>query len=213
MSSDLRSALGVQPDPDFDLDLPPGWSRREVDDETFNLMVADLRRRTMEVHRPEIYAEARRLLKKSFDDMRRGGAFAFFCATEESDSTMWLPASIVASVRRPEPRQSLDDIARTLILSHGAKPLMGDMRTLRFEKESRVQMGAEPVVSHSVTYLIPMPGTKRRRALQLVGAFSVAAGTPSGDDKVLATKFLFDSCVASLRWEERLRPRPEAPQA
>jgi hypothetical protein len=192
--------LGVPPDPDFDIVLPPGWSRRGVDDDTFNMMIAGLRRRTMEAHKPEIYAEARRLLKKSFDDMRQAGAFAFFSATEQDDSTLWIPASIIASIRRPEPGHSLDDFARDLIRNHGAAPLMGDMKTLRFEKESIVSMGAESVVSHSVTYLIPMPGTKRRRALQLVGGFSVALGTSSVDDRVAATKFLFDSCVSSLRW-------------
>jgi hypothetical protein len=170
----LRDSLGVVPDPDFEMDLPPGWSRRAVDDETFDMMVSGLKKRLMQQHKPDVFTEVRRMLKKSFDDMRQAGGFAFFVATEQDPATLWMPASIVASIRRAEPGASLDDLARNLIVNRGATPLMDDVRTLRYEQEKNIQLGGESVLSRSVTYLIPIPGSKRRRALQLDAGF----GTP-----------------------------------
>lgn len=198
----LRESLGVVPDPDFEMDLPPGWSRRAVDDETFDMMVSGLKRRLMQQHKPDAFTEVRRMLKKSFDDMRQAGGFAFFIATEQDPATLWMPASIVASIRRAEPGTSLDDLARNLIVNRGATPLMDDPRTLRYEQEKNIQLGGESVVSRSVTYLIPIPGTKRRRALQLDAGFGTPLTMSANDPYVLATKFLFDSCVSTLRWRE-----------
>lgn len=200
--SGLRESLGVVPDPDFEMDLPPGWSRRAVDEETFNVMVSGLKQRLMQQHKPDVFTEARRMLKKSFDDMRQAGAFAFFVATEQSSATLWMPASMIASVRRAEPGSSLDDMARDLIVRRGATPLMDDVRTLRYQQETTIRLGAESVLSRSVTYLIPIPGTKRRRALQIVAGFGTPLNMPANDPYVLATTFLFDSCVSTLRWRE-----------
>ena len=74
-------------------------------------------------------------LEAGFADMRRGGVFAYFCPTDPGDTTLAIPASLNASIRRAEPGQTLDDMVRTLIRSHGATPLLGDRRTLRVEKE------------------------------------------------------------------------------
>lgn len=196
----LRESLGVAPDPDFEMSLPPGWLRSAVDEQTFEAMVSGLKRRLMQEHKPELYVELRRMLKKSFDEMRQNGAFAFFVATEQQRTTLWLPASMVASIRRPDPGSSLDELARSLIVGRGAKPLMGDARTLRYEQEKTIQVGGDSVVSRTATYLIPIPGTKRRRALQIVGGFATPLDMASDDPYVLGTKFLFDSCVSSLRW-------------
>lgn len=200
-ASDLRAAMGISADPEFDMTLPPGWSRRAVDDETFEIMVSGLKQRLMQAHKIEMYAETRRLLKKSFDDMRANGATAFFVATEKDNpATLWMPASMIASIRRAEPGTSLDAMARELIRGHGATPLLGDIRTLRYEKEKRVQVGSESVRNWSVTYLLPIPGTNRRRALQLVAGFGAPLSVPQDDPKVLAIKHLFDTCVSTVRW-------------
>src|SRR5690606_4509442 len=107
--SDLRQALGAQPDPEFDLELPTGWSRREPDEATMHDMLAAMKRRLMESHRPDLYAQAKVLVERAFDDMRRGGVFAFFSATDPGPDTLFVPSTINASVRRAEPGQSLDD--------------------------------------------------------------------------------------------------------
>lgn len=180
--------------------LPPGWTRRPVDEATLQDMLAGLRQRLMKQHQPEAYANLSALVKQSFLAMQKDGAFAFFSATEEDDSTLWIPASIIASERRAEAGQTLDDLARMLIREYDATPLHEDKRTLRFERERQVRLGTETVISQSVVYLTPIPGTGRRRALQLVAGFGRPPGEAPDDPLLLQMKHLFDTCVSTLRW-------------
>lgn len=196
----LRDDLGVRPDPDFDMDLPQGWARHRVDDDTLQTMLVAAKRRCMEEHKPHFYAEAKAMIEGSFDSMRRSGVFAYFCATDSDPGTLFIPASMNASIRRADPGHTLDDLARTLIRGHGATPLLGDRRTLRFEKEKSVRMGTETVVNHSVVYMTPVPGTHRRRALALVAGFARPLETSPDAESVAAQRLMFDACVASLRW-------------
>lgn len=199
-STDLRAELGAPQEPEFDLTLPPGWTRRDVDEATYESMLTDLRRRLMQQHKPQAYAQVRPLFQQAFESMQREGAFAFFAPAEPDPDTLWLPASIVASVRRAEPGETLDPFVRSLIQHDGATPLRGDKRTLRFERERTTRIETETVISESVYYLTPVPGTGRRRALQLVAGFGRSVDTPADDEHVVAMKFLFDATVASLRW-------------
>lgn len=186
--------------PDFEMTLPPGWTRKPVDDATLDDMLARLRDRLMKQHQPQAYAQLRGLVKESFASMKKDGAFAFFSATEEDDSTLWIPASIIASERRGEAGQSLDDLARMLIREYDATPLREDKRTMRFERERTVRLGNETVISQSIVYLTPIPGTGRRRALQLVAGFGRTPGESADDPYLLEMKRLFDTCVSTLRW-------------
>ncbi|UFU07090.1 hypothetical protein [Ruania halotolerans] len=199
-TTSLRQDLGVRPDPEFELDLPPGWSRREPDDATLQSMLSDLKQRLMQAHRPDMYAQMKTLMEQSFDDMRRGGVLAFFSATDPGPDTLFVPSSINASILTAEPGRSLDDVARTLFRDHGATPLFGDKRTLRAEKEKTVRIGTDTLISHSVVYLTPVPGAKRRRALQLMVAFARKPETAPDDPWLDSMRVLFDSCVSTLRW-------------
>jgi hypothetical protein len=198
--TDLRAELGAPEHPDFDLALPPGWTRREPDDATLDVLLTGLRDRLMREHQPQVYAQVRPQLTQAFEAMRREGAFAFFMATEPQDDTLWIPASIVATVRRAEPGETLDPFVRGLIQQEGATPLLEDKRTLRFERERTVRIQTETIVNHSVFYLTPVPGTGRRRALQLVAGFGRTVETPPEHPSVVAMKVLFDACVSTLRW-------------
>lgn len=199
--SDLRAELGARAVPEFEMTLPPGWTRKAVDETALDEMLGALRTRLMEAHRPEAYVELQPLLRQSFKAMQREGAFAFFTATEPDESTVWLPASIIASERRAEAGETLDDLAVQLIREHGATPLAGDKRTLRFERERPARLGSQTVINHSIIYLTPIPGTGRRKALQLVAGFGRAPEDAADDPFVMKTKYLFDSCVATLRWK------------
>lgn len=196
----LRHELGAPPYPDFEMKLPPGWVRRDIDDVTLASMRDDLKKRLMGEHKPQLFAEARALLDEQFETMRHNGVFAFFSATEQGPSTLWIPASIIASVRSAEPGETLDDLARVLIRSHGATALFGDKKTLRFEREKVVRVETDSFINQSIVYLTPIPGSRRRRALQLVAGFGRPLETPADAPSVNVTKLLFDSCVSSLRW-------------
>lgn len=196
----LREELGIRSDPEFELDLPPGWTRRGVTDEVLHTMQEGVRTRLMEAQNPQLHAEVKALLEQSFATMRRDGAFAFFSATDPDPGTLFLPASIVASVRTAAAGGSLDDLVRTMVRQHGAAPLNGDPRTMRSEKERTVRLGAKSVINHSVVYLTPIPGSHRRRALQLTAGFGREPDSTPDDPLVVATRVLFDSVVSTLRW-------------
>lgn len=198
----LRDQLGGTPDPEFDLELPVGWTRRGVGKDAQDVVLTSLKQRLMREHKPQVFADMRPLVEQSFDTMRRNGAFAFFSPTEPEPGTLWLPASIIASIRRAEGGGTLDDFARTLIRDHGATPLLGDKRTLRFEKEKTVRLGTDTVINHSLIYLTPMPGARRRRALELVAGFARTPDVPSDAPYMERMRFLFDTCVSTLRWRQ-----------
>lgn len=205
LANDLRSALGAAPDPDFAMELPPGWARHAPDDTTQRAMLAGIRTRMMQAHRPDLYAQAQSMLSESFETMRRSDVVAFFSATEPGDGTLWLPASILASVRRAQPEVTLDEVVRHAILEYDATALDDAKRIVRFERDALETVQGESVRVLSVVYLTPMPGTHRRRALQLTATISRPVDMDADDPIVDGQRMLFDACVSTLRW---LRPRP-----
>lgn len=186
--------------PDFEISLPPGWSRREATPEALADVTASIKQNLMRAHQPQMFGTLDRLLREAFDGMRQAGAFAFFAPIDPPEDAPLMSASILARIRRSEDGQPLDAMARTLIRSHGATPLMGDARTLRYEVEKNVRIESETFVNHSITYLTPVPGARRRRALELMASIVRPVDVSGDAPRVVAQKNLMDLCAASLRW-------------
>jgi|SRR5690625_1759150 len=203
--TDLRSELGAQPDPEFEMELPPGWSRRTPDKQTQEQMVGTMKQRFMKAHRPDLFAEAKAMVDQVFDDMRAKGVFAFFSADSADSDALFIPASLNASIRKAEPGETLDDVVRGLIQNQGATALFNDKRTIRFEHETQARLGTDTIINHTVVYLTPVPGAKRRRALQLVAGFGRSVDTPADHPSIASMRALFDACVASVRWRPASR--------
>ena len=198
----LREELGVPPDPDFDLVLPKGWARHSLTDESLASLLATVKQRCMEEHKPQLFAELKAHLEKSFEDMRKAGVIAYFSPTDPGPDTLAVPVSINASIRHAEPGETLDDTVRMLIRGYGAQPLMGDKTTLRFETERNTRIGTDTIVNHSVVYITPVPGSGRRRALALVAGFGRRLEDAADSDELNVLRFLLDACVSSLRWRD-----------
>lgn len=196
----LREQLGARPDPGFDLDLPPGWGRREVDGATRQAMERDLRTRLMGVQRPDLYAQSRSMLAEAFRAMEEQRAIAFFAPIEPADDMLMAPGSIIASIRTGEGDATLDVAVRHAIREYGAAPLMGDPRIVRFERERPHELQGERMIMTSVVYLVPIPGSQRRRAVQLTASFARPADVPADDIGAQRLRALFDACVATFRW-------------
>lgn len=196
----LRETLQMPSAPDFVMELPPGWSRRDPSPETLAELSSTIKSNLMKAHQPQTYSNVERLLREAFDGMRRAGAFAFFAPVAPPEGVPMTTASIVARIRRSEDGQSLDAVVRNLIRAHGATPLFGDKRTLRHEQEENIRIEGETFVSQSVTYLIPVPGAARRRALELLATVVRPVGTPADAPGTVAQINLIDLCVSSLRW-------------
>lgn len=197
----LRQEMGVDKDPEFDLELPPGWARHAVSDEQRDATIRDLRTRLKSAGMLGRSAEIESAFQSAFDEMRGSGVFAYFSASDPGENTLAIPASISASIRTGEPGRTLDDVVRDLVRAYGATPLWGDPRTISCERERNQSVGGETLVAHSRIYLTPVPGSKRRRALQLVANFARPVDVDSDAERIREVRGMFDACVASLRWQ------------
>lgn len=184
---------------DFAMELPRGWSRFDIDGGR-EILLAGMKKRFLEAHRPDLFADAKATFDKAFEGMRKNGVFAFFAPASGAPESTVIPASINASIRTGAPGSPLDKVVHDAIKRFGAKPLFGDPRTLRFERERLVELGGESVVNHSLVYLTPVPGTQRREALQLVAGFARTLDIEPDSPAMVATRALLDSCVATLSW-------------
>lgn len=196
----LREALGAPVDPEFELVLPEGWVRRDVSPETERAMLDAARARLMQAHRPDLYGQLRAQLQESFEAMRRIGAIAHFGPEEGAPDSAFLPASLIASIRTPQPGATLaEEMAQRI--REGATDLHGDRRFVRFEREAATTIGTERATQTTVVYLTPVPGSRGARALQLTAVITRGAEFPADDPALVLMQRLFDGCVATLRWD------------
>lgn len=202
---DLRTELGAAPDPRFVLTLPPGWSRFDTDGELEGEFREKLRSRTMELHRPDLFVQADALLGQAFDGLKQAGAIALFMADEQEDGTAWLPASMIASIRAETAEHTLDQLVAQMIRKYDAQPVKGDNRWVRFEQERRQELQGQELMVTLITYLTPIPGAGRKRALELSVTIMRPVDAPSDDEPMEVMRALFDACVTSLRWQPPAR--------
>lgn len=198
-ATSLRAQLGAPADPEFDLELPEGWQRRDASPETEQAMLQAARRRLMEAHRPDLFAQLRAELHESFAAMRRMDAIAHFGPGPETPDTLFLPASLIATVRTPQPGVTLQQEMAEHI-RQGATSLFGDRRFVRDERELDQRIGTEAATQRTVVYLTPIPGSRQARALQLTLVITRGAELPADDPALLGMLRLFDACVSTLRW-------------
>lgn len=197
----LREQLGGSRDPDFEVKLPLGWERLAPDDATRDRFDATLKQRLMEAQRPDAYAQLRTMLHESFKGMQQEGAIAFYAATQDTEETLWMPGSMIASIRRPPPGATLDELVRHAIREYSATPLFGDKRFVRFEKEKTIKLEGSSIIQTSITYLTPIPGTGRRRGLQFNATFGRSVGVSGDEERIKAYRAAFDLIVSTLRWQ------------
>lgn len=195
----LREQLGGSSDPDFEIKLPVGWERRSPDDGDRRAMETVLKRRLMAEHRPDIYAKLAGMVSQSYEAMQKQGAIAFYAPTQAEPTSM-VPGSMIASMCRPPGGGTLDDLVRYAIREYGAKPLFGDKRFARFEREKVVELEGASFTQTSIVYMTPIPGSYRRRGLQLNATFGRPLEVPAEDEKVQLYRATFDLMVSSLRW-------------
>lgn len=197
----LREQLGGGKDPDFALKLLPGWERHSPDDADKTAIDAALKQRFMSINRPEFHAAMRVQLDQAYKLMKQQGVKAYFAATAETDSRAMIPGAILATTFHADGGGTLDTYIAQVIRDHGAKPLFSDKRFIRYEREStKTAEGDEPVVTTSIVYMTPIPGSKRRRGLQLTATIARPIDMAATDEKFVGWKLALDVCVSTLRW-------------
>lgn len=195
----LREQLTGRTDPDFTLRMLPGWERRTPDDDDLADREAALKKRCMEAHRPDLYGPTRTMLRESHAAMRRERALAYYTPASGED-TLWIPGGIIASIRHAPDGGSLDELMARTIQRFGATPLFGDKRFIRFERDGPQRVPGGTVGMSSIIYLTPVPGSRRRRALQLTATHGRPLEVDADAERVRQTTMAFDLCVSTLAW-------------
>lgn len=196
----LREQLGLSAEPDFEIDLPAGWERRDVGDDDRNALTAALRKRFLSMQRPDLYAVVHKLVDDSYAAMTSAGAVAYYAATTGDENTLWIPGSIIVSTRTATADISLDQMVTHAIREFGAEPLFGDKRFIRFERDEIVTVGEASIGLTTIEYLTPIPTTRRRRALHFTATVGRPVEAGPDDEQVVASKQVYDACVSTLRW-------------
>lgn len=195
----LREQLTGRADPDFTLRMLPGWERRTPDDDDLADREAALKKRCLEAHRPDLYASTLTMLRESHAAMRRERAIAYY-APASSEDTLWIPGSIIASIRHSPDGGSLDEMMARTIQHFGATPLFGDKRFIRFERDQPQRVPGGTVGMSSIIYLTPVPGSRRRRALHLTASHGRPVEIAPDAERVVQFKTALDLCVSTLAW-------------
>ena len=205
----LREELGGAAMPEFVLELPEGWERWDMNEENRQVWLRRARERFATMHRPDLNALANRLVNESFDAAKKANALAMFVPTEESESTLWVPASLVVAPVQSSGGGTLDSHVRALIARGGA-PLHGDKRFVCTYSERKVQIDGGELIHGTAEYLTPVPGTDRKRGLNFVASLPRSPKTPSDHESAVGLRLLFDAIVSSLQWHRPQPPREAA---
>lgn len=191
----------TRPVPPYRLLLPDGWEEIPAD----RAGVDELIRRTSSVfraqHRPELDAEMRTLLEIAYRKMQQANAFALYLQTA-SPTDSPLPISIVASVTEGQFGGTLDRQAAQLRRDHAAEFLTDDRSIVRWEAPVSPRKEVEGAAAHVVDYLIPIPGSGRRKALQFTTTIPVPTGVDVDVRPVVeGLVHLSDLLISTFTWE------------
>lgn len=205
----LRETLGAPADPEFELSLPKGWERHDASHESQALVEQRLRRQLMRSGRADAmqsFVALRSMLGRSMDDMRQQHVVAYFTPSAMDASTAFpVPASIIARFHSAPSAEGMDGYVKRLIVEEGAAPLGRNRALLRVERERVQGEGEARMVLSSTLYVTPVPGTGRRRALELLAGYGRPTDIPRDDDQIRLVHAMFDLTVASLRWKTGAR--------
>lgn len=199
-ASSLREMLGAPKDPEFHLKLLDGWERHVPDASDREAIDAEIKRRCMEANRPDLHAHLRMQMDQAFSLMKQQNVIAYFAPTAAPTGDVYIPGSMFATIRRAPNGESLDGYVTHAIQTYDAKPLFGDKRFIRFERESAKDLQGGSIVMTSIVYVTPIPGSKHRRGLQLTASVARPVEMSATDPLFIGWKTAFDVCASSLRW-------------
>lgn len=198
--SGLRAELLGETLPDFTLALPPGWARHGVDERTRDEMLRDAKRRLMAAHRPDLFGQLNALTTQAFQQLESLETVAFFTPGPETPEEWFLPVTLTASVRRGPDGATLDDTIAHVIRSSGATPLGDDKRFVRWQTTERRDVDGTGLDATTVAYLTPVPGTGRRRAIQLTLVITHDRSAPGDEEWLVRILATFDLFVSTFGW-------------
>lgn len=187
--------------PGFTMMLPSGWTAHDTSEKTQRSLLALARQRTMAAHRPDLQGMLEATTTAAMNAARERGALLMVMPGPETEGVLFAPASMLVRIREAIPEHSLDDLVVDVLQNRGGVPLDANKRFVRWVEQREVPLGGETVGAYTVVYLTPIPGTERRKALQLVLTIAHPDDIDTSSDELLAGWVaLVDAHVATFRW-------------
>jgi hypothetical protein len=190
--------------PAFRIALPPGWVRHvptnAAQDDDVKRASAIFKR----ANRPDLDAEFRTLMAQTTQAMARTKVFEIY-RQEQVEMDDLLPMSITASALSGTDGENLDGWVADAFRTKGAEFLDDARHIVRWSSEPARPSGArriEGVGGRSLTYLIPVPGTQRRKALVFTTTIVIPDGEVLPAELVDAMELLSDAMISTFTWEQ-----------
>lgn len=201
--------------PPFRFVLPPGWLQHVP---TNAGQKEDVRKASaifMQAGRPDLDAEFRNMMAQANQGMRRTKVFAIY-RQEDVPLEELLPLSITASAMDAPDGGNLDAWVTEAFRLRGATFLDDHLKhVVRWTSEPQRPAGAAPITGvggRTMTYVIPVPGTMRRKALVFTSTIVIPDGDVISDDVLSGLELLSDAMISTFAWE-RLEEEAAVPVA
>lgn len=200
--SDLRTLLrGGGTVPAFRMLLPQGWVTYRPDEQTQHELLDTAAKRLATAGRPDLLVQLRRHAATAFSQLREQRAIVVMMPGEKTPPSLFLPATITAVERVSTPEAPVREVVIDAIRRKGARPLDDRGAIVRWLERREVELDGESSATTSIVYLIAVPDTGRRRAVQLTAVITHPTDL-SADDEVLERWIaLIDAHVATFAWE------------
>ena len=183
--------------------LPDGWQGQPVSRESEESLLEAAQARLAKASRPDLLGTLRAYVRKSFDQLRRKGAFGVVMPGPDAPESGVIPASLILLERRGTAEASLDDLVRHAVIKYEARPLDRQAQIMRWRQERSETMDGTELGVTTLTYVIPIPGSRRTRALQLQATIGHPTEIDDDDFTLDAWVALFDTHVATFAWESQ----------
>lgn len=200
--------------PAYRLVLPPGWKTHLP---TNAGQQEDVRKASaifMQAGRPDLDAEFRTMMAQANQGMRRTKVFAIY-RQEDVPMEELLPLSITASALDAPDGENLDAWVTEAFRVRGAVFLDENIKHIvRWSAETKRPAGAaaiDGVGGRTVTYIIPVPGTLRRKALVFTSTIVIPDGDVIPAEVLDGIELLSDAMISTFAWEQ-LAEEPAVPE-
>lgn len=189
--------LGLAPTvPLFRMLLPPEWASFPVTPELGDEFEHRARAVFARAGRPDLDGVFTGQLKQAMNGLVGSGAKYVFLPTERAEGKNPLSLSMIATFI-DSPDASLDEWVMARVRD-GAELLDAEGRIL-YWRTLRPGLDGETQRAQC-TYVIPVPGTERKKALILTGSTIVAVDAPENDEYLGAVHMIFDAMASTVTW-------------
>lgn len=197
LRDELRGDGGVPP---FGIVLPTGWMELQPTREAFQELGREASARFRTAGRPDLDAQLRSLVESASRQFLSRDPVRMYLPRPADGDAPVLPLTMTAArVTGPDGR-SLDGWVSSLVAEHGAIRFGPGEAMVRWETSTAPRLQDRRVPIRSVSYLIPIPGTGRRRALQFTAVIPLGDPPEMPDEVIESLMLLCDAMISTFTW-------------